>query len=322
MPFRNKPEELEKFHQQMLDLIQARGHEYVSGKMTKSQNDECYIVYCPKHKCKVLIKNSELISYREYNRRRFGCLECAKERQKQASTDKIMPQSAKDTIAAFRRSQTRDGILRKFRKTSQYREWQRTVRENWGGECAITGIKNPPKGSDTFLLVTHHLYGVKLSKVLSTFPDNGIFIHREIHDAFHGLYGYNENTLDQFLEFLIKLKNKEVELDVLISSQTSPEGVGGSETRLYDPERIMKVHERLDRLKPILDDMFFKGVVDETLEKIYFEEDLEIKKGESNNFVSTVDNESKDKDSGSESDCEDYNDLISYFEFPDDNSPS
>ena len=33
-----------------------------------------------------------------------------------------------------------------------------------------------------------------------------------------------------------------------ISSQAKPGGLEGSETRAYDPERVMKLHERLEKL--------------------------------------------------------------------------
>jgi len=37
-----------------------------------------------------------------------------------------------------------------------------------------------------------------------------------------------------------------------ISSQANSEELEGSETRVYDPERIMKLQERLEKIKNIL----------------------------------------------------------------------
>ena len=34
-----------------------------------------------------------------------------------------------------------------------------------------------------------------------------------------------------------------------ISNQATSEKVEGSETRVYDPERVMKLHERLEEVK-------------------------------------------------------------------------
>jgi hypothetical protein len=39
---------------------------------------------------------------------------------------------------------------------------------------------------------------------------------------------------------------------MLISSQANSEGLEGPETRVYDPERVMRLHERLEKVKKIL----------------------------------------------------------------------
>lgn len=143
----------------------------------------------------------------------------------------------------------RGGQPRRWRETHDYRLWSASVRQEWNNECAITGIKSTSKGDG--LLVVHHLIGASHTKSLALTLENGILIHNKLHTEFHLRYGYRNNTVDQFLDFIQKiLKN---EIVVPISSQTELGGSGGSETRVYDPERIMKLHERLSDVKDILD---------------------------------------------------------------------
>ena len=54
------------------------------------------------------------------------------------------------------------------------------------------------------------------------------------------------NTLEQFCEFLVFLCRTTKSMP--ISSQGELENSQGSETRAYDPERVMKLHERLEKL--------------------------------------------------------------------------
>ena len=67
---------------------------------------------------------------------------------------------------------------------------------------------------------------------------------------FHNTYGYRDNTLLQFKTFLSSplLKEKLEKMSMPISSQAKSEDLEGSETRAYDPDRVMKLHERLESL--------------------------------------------------------------------------
>jgi hypothetical protein len=93
--------------------------------------------------------------------------------------------------------------------------------------------------------------GVSFRDDLTLDKDNGILIHEDLHLAFHNIYGYRKNTLAQFRDFIQKLSKKEIY--VPISSQGELESSQGSETRVYDPDRIMKLHERLSEIQAILD---------------------------------------------------------------------
>lgn len=61
------------------------------------------------------------------------------------------------------------------------------------------------------------------------------------------MYGYRNNTIFQFLDFL-KFLMKDSIKSMPISSQVFQEWKEGSETRVYDPVRVMKLHERLGKI--------------------------------------------------------------------------
>ena len=62
------------------------------------------------------------------------------------------------------------------------------------------------------------------------------------------------NTIAQFRAFLLDfvLPTSNPLQFMLISSQATSGEVEGSETRVYDPERVMKLHERLGRSETYL----------------------------------------------------------------------
>lgn len=79
-------------------------------------------------------------------------------------------------------------------------------------------------------------------------PENGIVLTKELHMAFHKQYGYGKNTVMQFQSFLLCLLQTQESISKPISSQVDPERSKGSETRAYDPDRVMKLHECLGRI--------------------------------------------------------------------------
>ena len=86
-------------------------------------------------------------------------------------------------------------------------------------------------------------------------PENGIPLLEEIHQDFHGKYKYIGNTLEDFQQYLMGLLNEQnTRQSMPISSQANPEGLEGSETRVYDPVRVMKLHERLEGYKQLFID--------------------------------------------------------------------
>lgn len=67
--------------------------------------------------------------------------------------------------------------------------------------CQVTG----KRGKD---LVVHHLYSYNKYPCLRIVMENGITISKEVHKEFHSIYGYGDNTLEQWNEF-IENRNRE-----------------------------------------------------------------------------------------------------------------
>lgn len=85
-------------------------------------------------------------------------------------------------------------------------------------------------------------------------------LDQQVHDFFHKTWGYKQAvTIDLFIKFLDRLINDPVyfekvmatavprssnlQQELEISSQSIEESMEGSETRVYDPNRIMKLKE-------------------------------------------------------------------------------
>lgn len=101
-------------------------------------------------------------------------------------------------------------------------------------------------------LEVHHLYSVSGYPHLTYIVENGIVLCKELHTRFHKMHKFGSNTIEQFQTFLQFLLEEQENQSTLISSQANSGGLEGSETRAYDPERVMKLHERLEELKTYL----------------------------------------------------------------------
>lgn len=225
MAFSNSEEKLNKWHQEMLDLGEKRQHKLIEGKLSKTKNDQCYVIYCEKHDL------TYTTSFKNYQRSVIGCLLCGRESvSKKLAGREFSPETLEKMTISAQSRPYRGGKPRRWRETNSYRAWNAAVREEFDNQCAITGVKNLEKGDG--LLVVHHLIGANLNDSLALTVENGIVLHKDLHKKFHSLYGYHKNTVEQFLDFLQKIQNNEI--IVPISSQTESEGSGGSETRVYD----------------------------------------------------------------------------------------
>ncbi len=102
------------------------------------------------------------------------------------------------------------------------------------------------KGNKQYNLVVHHLMGTDAYPDLVYNISNGLILCKDIHENFHKLYGYRKVTITMFQDFLFGLLY--LASFTPISSQANSGGLEGSETRVYDPERIMELHERLSKI--------------------------------------------------------------------------
>lgn len=245
MPYRLPDSERDRFHREILELISRRNHTYISGRVTDSARTSSYTIYCETHDC--LIVNTHY----NYTRSRTGCLHCGRDSVSAKHTGRTFSQETLEQMRVSARERPgRGGRPRRWRETYEVRVWTRAVREAWNNQCAVTGQANSPGDS---VLVSHHLISAHDEQRLSVTVENGICIHRELHRAFHNTYGYTGNTVAQFQDFILRLRDGEIV--VPISSQGESGDSQGSETRVYDPARIMELHERLGEINDLLQDI-------------------------------------------------------------------
>lgn len=79
-----------------------------------------------------------------------------------------------------------------------YYEFVKEVMQRDYYMCQITGKKGN--------IIVHHLNGYNWDKENRLNPDNAITLCEEVHRLFHNIYGYGDNTVEQFEEFLIKIE--------------------------------------------------------------------------------------------------------------------
>lgn len=241
MVFKKSQAAIDADTENTIDLIESRGHVYVEGSCDNQKST--LVVWCPKHDFE------HTTTFSNYKRSKTGLPCCGKEQVSQKLKDRVFSDETlvKMTEAASKRPY-RGGKPRRWRKTSDYAKWRKSVFKNYNNECAITGVKL--ENSEGKALVAHHLYGAKDYPNLTYVEGNGIVLEESIHMLFHNTYGYTNNTLEQFKKFLSSSLLKETleKTSMPISSQAKPEGLEGPETRAYDPDRVMKLQERLESL--------------------------------------------------------------------------
>lgn len=240
----------EKFkNQQKLNILQLaclRNHVYVTGKYLTKESK--LVIFCKNH------KQHFTTTFTNYKRSRTGLPCCGNQNKSILLKNRIFTKKSLQQMkesAKTRKTKTRI-IGNEWRRTKKYRVWEKMVRKQWNSECALTGYK--PTQNEKDFLVIHHFcsfnkdFSPELLEFLRFLPENGILICKVVHKAFHDKYGYRNNTIFQFLNFLESLINTSIK-SMPISSQVFQEWNKGSETRVYDPGRVMKLHERLGKIQ-------------------------------------------------------------------------
>jgi hypothetical protein len=242
MSYTNPKKVIKETTEKTMFNIKKRGHVFVEG--IYENRESTLIVWCPTH------NNEHSTNFYNYNRSRTGCPCCGSQ---QVSEKLINRQYSLETIEKMKISAKerpqRGGKPRRWRETTSYRYWRDSVFQEYNNGCAVTGIQRQKTGD----LVVHHLYCAKENQDLIYVIENGIVLEKNLHTYFHKIYKFGGNTINQFQDFLLFILSEQEKTPfTLISSQANPERLEGSETRAYNPERVMKLHERLERVKEIL----------------------------------------------------------------------
>jgi hypothetical protein len=226
--------------EETLSKISSHGHVLKSGDYCNQQS--LLIVFCAKH------NTTHKTTFINYTRSKNGMPCCSNKKKSEKLKHRVFSLA---TIEQMRKSATtrakKVDISYKnkkyWRRTVNYRNWTKNVTQNWNNECAITGEKQN--------LLCHHFYSYNKAycsiqqKFLRYHLQNGILICEDVHVLFHLIFGYTNTTLNDFLAFLTYL----LYYATPISSQAYQEWWEGSETRVHDPERIMRLHERLEKIQ-------------------------------------------------------------------------
>jgi len=148
------------------------------------------------------------------------------EKMRTAALERIRPESTGQT----------------WRRSTKYRFCEKEVNKLWPRECALTVNKEGKLVRHHFFSGTRSAKSTLLRDELLYNPLNSIIITKEIHEDFHGEYGYQLNTLQQFREYTTKFYT-------LISSQAEPKRSEGSETIVNEPRRVKRLLERLEGIR-------------------------------------------------------------------------
>lgn len=143
--------------------------------------------------CKCLIDGNEWVSsYTDLIKRQHGCRFCA-----------YRANSGENHYYYNHNKSEEERITR--REYTEYYKWREDVYRRDNYTCQCCGYDKGGK------LNAHHLNGYSWDIEHRTDINNGITLCRDCHEGFHRIYGYNNNTKEQFEEWIKNNHKKDLE---------------------------------------------------------------------------------------------------------------
>lgn len=226
---------------EIINIIKRHGHQKLEGDY--QGKNSLLVIYCPKH------NTIAETTYTNYKRSRTGLPCCGRQQVSVKLTGRVYNADTIEKMreASLNRPHRGESLARYWRKTNSYIQWRKEVFRSWNYECPITEKKSPVTE-----LVAHHFFNASNGEKFSCNTKNGILLEKNIHVLFHNIYGYRDNTLQQFQDFLdllfqsqVKSTSSQGENSLL---EVNKEFFQGSETRVLDSQRIKRLHEFLGEL--------------------------------------------------------------------------
>lgn len=90
---------------------------------------------------------------------------------------------------------------KEYRQTFEYRDWRKYIMQKDNFTCQCCGL--PANNKEKIKIHVHHIFSVKGHPELIHDKSNGICLCSKCHYKFHGLYGFGNNTKQQFDEFIL-----------------------------------------------------------------------------------------------------------------------
>ena len=131
------------------------------------------------------------------NTKSCGCLkkELTTKRLKKMWEDEQFREAHSGENSHFYNKDLTDEERERGRYIEGYKEWGCEVKKQYNFTCDICG--ESPSG----LLRSHHLESYDSNKELRTDISNGVCLCDKCHKEFHHIYGYGNNTKQQYIEF-------------------------------------------------------------------------------------------------------------------------
>lgn len=206
-------------------------------------------------------------TYHNYLKAKNGLPCCGKASVSRKLKNRVFSAETKQKMSdSMKRVQATRPRAKDFRDSYEYDKWREESQKLGNYTCQITGVR--PK-----VLVVHHLFSMGHFESIRYNSLNSVTLDTKLHDIFHKIYGFKKPvTIGCFIVFLedlrddssfrervysfanprsLRYKKKESQISNLSFEQSN----AGSETRVYDPQWIMKLHECMVERRVQLEDL-------------------------------------------------------------------